>query len=327
MKFIYFLFLTAALCVPLAAQAVTADDYYSVGSQFYQQGQLDKAIQYCQAAIQMNPNYWQAYQVMGYCYYSQKNNPQAIQAMDKSLQINPDNPTLQQFDNQVRSVTPNTPPAPTTDNSEVPPMANPPITSPASNTASATSTSNKFEFDINAGLALDNSQIGFGGGLDGYLPIDKNFLVGASLGFYTFSSGASASSDGETASASASLDFIEALAQAKYVFGGEKMRQYFFAGLGVADVTTSASESASNGTESASASASESQIDPLFSLGGGLEFPAGKDMNIIVQLKESLVLIPGVTETEDVSGETETITTGGGTVSYTILEGGLNFDL
>jgi tetratricopeptide (TPR) repeat protein len=108
-KIIRFLFSAFFVLIPAAVFAATADDDYASGNQLYQQGQYDQAILSFQAAIQANPNYWQAYQVLGYCYYAQKKNLLALQAMDQSLQINPNNPKLQEFDNQVRAATPNAP--------------------------------------------------------------------------------------------------------------------------------------------------------------------------------------------------------------------------
>src|ERR1700722_8139499 len=108
-KIIRLLFAAFFVLIPAAVFAATADDDYTSGNQFYQQGQYDQAILSFQAAIQANPNDWQAYQVLGYCYYEQKKNLLALQVMDQSLQINPNNPKLQEFDNQVRAATPNAP--------------------------------------------------------------------------------------------------------------------------------------------------------------------------------------------------------------------------
>ena len=73
-KIIRLLFSAFFVLIPAAVFAATADDDYTSGNQFYQQGQYDQAILSFQAAIQANPNDWQAYQVLGYCYYEQKNN-------------------------------------------------------------------------------------------------------------------------------------------------------------------------------------------------------------------------------------------------------------
>ncbi len=109
MKKILFLLILLASC-PAVSFATQADEDYNTGLQFYQQGQIDKAIQYCQSAVQADPNHWQSYQILGYCYYTEKNNTLALQNLDRSLQLNPNNPALQKFDDQVRAATPNAPP-------------------------------------------------------------------------------------------------------------------------------------------------------------------------------------------------------------------------
>jgi len=129
MKKLLWLF-AITIFIPAAVRASDAGDYYTAGLHYYQQGQNDQAIQYCQNAIQADPNFWQAYQVLGYSYYAEKNNAQAILALDKSLEINPNNPQLQQFDNQLHAASPaaaapvaapSAPPETTASNSPAPP--------------------------------------------------------------------------------------------------------------------------------------------------------------------------------------------------------------
>jgi tetratricopeptide (TPR) repeat protein len=120
------LLIATTIFIPAVVYASDAGDYYTAGLHYYQQGQNDKAIQYCQNAIQADPNFWQAYQVLGYSYYAEKNNTQALQALDKSLQLNPNNPQLQQFDTQLHASTPDAPapsasPDTTTSNVVTPP--------------------------------------------------------------------------------------------------------------------------------------------------------------------------------------------------------------
>ena len=67
MKKILFLLILLASC-PAASFATQADEDYNTGLQFYQQGQIDKAIQYCQSAVQAHPNHWHSYQILGYTY-------------------------------------------------------------------------------------------------------------------------------------------------------------------------------------------------------------------------------------------------------------------
>ena len=118
--------------ISLAKPASAAPDEYPLALQDYQAGQYDKAIQECQSAVQMNPNYWQAFQVLGYCYYEQKNNLQALQAIDESLRLHPDNAALRQFEQQLRAVTSNAPPS---DSSA--PAAAPTLSAPATTIAQA----------------------------------------------------------------------------------------------------------------------------------------------------------------------------------------------
>jgi hypothetical protein len=309
------------LATALRAQDQSAQ-YLQAGNTFYSQKSYDQAIRYYQAATQMNANSWQAYQGLGGCYYAKGDNSNALMNYQKSLDINPNNPQVSRFVQYLRSLS-TTPPQPTAQNNGLDP--NQPI-------VYETSPTTKFELDVNAGLALFSSEIGFGGGLSAYIPLGKHFFIGASTDFYTISETESASASGygvtETASGSGTVNFIEGMARVKYVLNGKSMKPYFFAGAGIVDASGSYSASASEAGSSQSNSGSlGSQIDPVLALGGGLQFAAGKKMDITVQLKECVVFIPGETVTEDEDGINESVTTGGGTESYTVLEGGLDFNL
>ncbi len=102
------------LTLPITLLAYTAEDYYKPAAQYYQLGQFDQSIQQCKYALMLNPDFWQAYQLMGYCYCREKNYSQALQALDQSLRINPNNPTLAQYDQKIRGVVPSTTPVPGT---------------------------------------------------------------------------------------------------------------------------------------------------------------------------------------------------------------------
>jgi hypothetical protein len=317
MKQLKFAVAVLVILVGFAASSWAQDQsaqYMQAGNAAYMGRNYDSAISDYLSATQSNPNYWQAYQGLGNCYYAKGDYSTALTNYQKALDINPNNPQLSNF---VQSLRAKVSTAPAASNSSVP--------SPGASTA-ATS---KFELDVNAGLALADSEIGFGGGLTGYIPLDRHFFLGASAAFYTFSVGESGSVSGdgvtETASAGGSVNFIEGLARVKYVLDGDNMQPYFFAGVGIVDA--SASYSYSSSEEESGGGNLGSQIDPVLALGGGLQFSAGKDMNITVQLKEALVFEPGQTVSETVDGVTESISEGGGTESYTTLEGGLDFNL
>jgi Tetratricopeptide repeat len=301
------------------AQGDVTSQYMQAGNAALAAKNYDQAIAYYQAVVNANPNNAGAYQGLGNCYYFKGDQANALSNYQKALNLNPNNPQLSQFVQTLQA------------------RAGAPASSPASNTPAASTSpatgavgspaASKFELDVNAGLALDSSQVGFGGGVGGFFPLSKNFLLGANVNFYTFSEGESASGDGVTISASGSINFLEAMVTVKYKFDGTNMKPYLFAGGGIADVMESASASGSGDGGSASASASASAIDPMFAIGGGLAFPAGKDMDIVVQAKESIILVPGTTVTEDTPEGEVSVSGGGGTESYTVIEGGLNFNL
>lgn len=67
----------------------------------YNQHEYGEAEQYFQAAVQQDPNNWQAYQGLGMCQYAQGDRKGAEQSFDLSLRIHPDNPQLAKFDENL----------------------------------------------------------------------------------------------------------------------------------------------------------------------------------------------------------------------------------
>jgi hypothetical protein len=98
------------LCPPLFA--VTADEYYQAGLSLYTQQNYTQAVPYLKAAVQLNPGHWQAYQLMGYCYYQSQDNINALDSFDKSVAINPENLELKTFADNLRMRTGIMPSAP-----------------------------------------------------------------------------------------------------------------------------------------------------------------------------------------------------------------------
>jgi len=285
--------------------------YYQAGNTFYGQKSYDQAIQYYQYATQLNPNLWQAYQGLGNCYYAKGDKATALTNYQKALAINPNNPSLTPFVQSLQAQV------------GAPATAASPAVSGGTATAAAAPSAGRFELGLNAGVAF-SSLTGFGGGASGFYMLDKNFGIGGMANFYTFGQSASGSGYGVTVTASASTDFLEVLAGAKYKFDGANIRPYAFAGVGIADAIVSASASVGG----ASGSGSTSSIDPMFAFGGGVEFPAGKDLSIFVQGKYSIVIVPGTSETvSNGYGGTTTVTGGGGTSTYLPIEAGVLFDL
>ena len=74
--------------------AQTANQYIEAGNQFYASKDYAKAVQYYQAAAQMDPNSAAAFQGLGNSQYSQGQNAEALASYQKALAINPNNTQL-----------------------------------------------------------------------------------------------------------------------------------------------------------------------------------------------------------------------------------------
>ncbi|HUO58745.1 MAG TPA: tetratricopeptide repeat protein [bacterium] len=85
--------------------AATSNDYYQIGMKDYNAGQYREAIRYLQAATQLDPSNWQAYQAEGNCYYALRDYPAAQEAYDQSLAVHPDNPGLRNFSRSLQKTT------------------------------------------------------------------------------------------------------------------------------------------------------------------------------------------------------------------------------
>jgi len=78
-----------------AAGTTGVDKYIAAGNQFLKVKQYDKAIQYYQASINMNPT-WQGYAYLGTANYYKGDMTNAKASYTKSLELNPNNPGVRQ---------------------------------------------------------------------------------------------------------------------------------------------------------------------------------------------------------------------------------------
>lgn len=76
---------------------MTVEDYFEKGNEFFEQGQFQKAIEEYQKAIEINPNFYKAWNKMGHAYRALGNYEQATECYNKSLQINPDQPLIREY--------------------------------------------------------------------------------------------------------------------------------------------------------------------------------------------------------------------------------------
>jgi tetratricopeptide (TPR) repeat protein len=85
-----------------AADAAAALKYEAAGNQLYQSNDFAKAIQYYQAALQMDPSRTASYVGLGNCQYQQGDKAGALASYDKALALDPSNAQLTQFANTLR---------------------------------------------------------------------------------------------------------------------------------------------------------------------------------------------------------------------------------
>lgn len=76
---------------------------YKKGLALYAQGRYEKALDCFEYAIDNKFDFWQSYQMVGYCYFELREKDSAMEAFEKSLEINPYNPKLIKIYNQLKS--------------------------------------------------------------------------------------------------------------------------------------------------------------------------------------------------------------------------------
>ena len=297
---------------PLLAQA-TADQYLAAGNQLYGAKNYPQAIQYYQAAVQLNSNDAAAYQGLGNCYYLQGQKDQALDNYQKALNLDPTNATLASFVQALKAqgVTGTQASSATPAASNTTAAANPASSSPAGPVK-------QLEIDPFGALAYSTVSgygIGFGGGVAGGLKLDPNFSIMLSLAYLTFGYN---NPDPEPGISDSSAS-LEILGGVKYRFGDSPTKFYVLGSVGLSDFI----DTVSGSEDGISASASSSQMCPLFEFGGGVEFPMGTDINLFAQIQYAFLIYPGQSETED----GVTVTSPSQTFSYIPIEVGLNFNL
>lgn len=72
-----------------SAQGTSDAQYLAAGNQMYQARNYNQALQYYGAAIKVNPNNAQAYQMAGYCYYAMGNKQYALAYLQRAYRLNP----------------------------------------------------------------------------------------------------------------------------------------------------------------------------------------------------------------------------------------------
>jgi hypothetical protein len=109
----------------------------------------------------------------------------------------------------------------------------------------------------------------------------------------------------------------------KYCLDGNRVRPYFLGGVGIAAIESSVTFVVPNTGFPAT---TPTQVSPMFALGAGLKFPLNKGLNLFIQDKNSVVIVPETTITFPSSPPvTRSITAS--TQVYTVYELGLDFEI
>lgn len=83
----------------------TPENDYCKGLDLYAKGNYEAALERFQLAIDGNWNFWQSYQMAGYCYFEMRDKEGAFKAFEESLKIKPDNPGLVKIVNDLKTGT------------------------------------------------------------------------------------------------------------------------------------------------------------------------------------------------------------------------------
>jgi hypothetical protein len=316
--FVFLLFLASAC---LSAAQDKSMPYYEAGNKLYSQKNYDRAVQYYNAAIQFNPNLWQAFQGLGNCSYVKGDKAQALSNYQKCLSLHPDNPGLSSFVKSLRVEIEN---AQASSNEGYSPSEIRKIFRTASGISDQ-----HFEICPSIGTAIEMGEYGdtgFGIGGGCFYMLDSEFGIGALTHLYLFGSSDITTSDyetqnrtlgNETMTTSESHTSLELVPAIKYKFDGDGIRPYLIGGLGVALITSTLSysyvyqngpPSLSNGIDTNSIY-SGSGIFPILVGGGGLEFSLDHDMSLFAEVRADIII-----------GDR-------GSATYIPVESGLNFTL
>jgi tetratricopeptide (TPR) repeat protein len=83
-----------ATATPAATPTPSADDHFSLGNQYYDQGQLQEAAAEFEQAIQLDPTHTGALLQLGIVYYDQARFEEAISILQQAGKLDPKNPAI-----------------------------------------------------------------------------------------------------------------------------------------------------------------------------------------------------------------------------------------
>jgi tetratricopeptide (TPR) repeat protein len=258
--------------------------YVQEGNKCYAVKNYDQAIVYYDAAAQVNPNNWQIYQSIGNCYYAKGWIQEALTSYQKALKFNPDNPQLSKFAKSLQARVDK-------------------LKKEAAQIPVYTGNRRKvFELRPGWGLAIDPNSgydLGLGGVLSCFYVPQENTGIGLILQGYAFENTSapvttyltqSLTQGNETITTKSSTANLELLLGLKYKLEAEEVKPYLVGGIGIADlmqrtVTTYSYQNGNpyNGPSPPSLSSGSSLLAAVL-IGGGIDIPADKDLNLYVEV-------------------------------------------
>ncbi|MFX1521238.1 MAG: tetratricopeptide repeat protein [Promethearchaeota archaeon] len=81
---------------------MTAEDHFVKGNEYFEQGEFEKAIEEYQKAVEIDPNFYQAWNKMGDAYNTLGNAEQALECYERSLEIKPDQPVIRDYSEKTK---------------------------------------------------------------------------------------------------------------------------------------------------------------------------------------------------------------------------------
>ncbi len=105
-KYQVLLFLCSILLTFSCGEAATYSQYYQAAVNALEKNEYDLAVQYCQNALELQPDLWQVYHVLAESYHGLQKDPQAMEAAKKSLELHPANAPLRKFVDELKTENP-----------------------------------------------------------------------------------------------------------------------------------------------------------------------------------------------------------------------------
>ena len=81
---------------------MSAEDYFKMGNKYFLRGQFQKAIEEYKKALEIDPNFYQAWNKMADAYNALGNSEQALECYERSLKIKSDQPVIRDHSKKVK---------------------------------------------------------------------------------------------------------------------------------------------------------------------------------------------------------------------------------